>query len=125
MLPNRKRILLVDDDPLILKVLSDAFTESYSVVTAASGEEAVKILEGGRSFDLIVTDLIMGAMSGYDLAGYVKSRNLQSRYTPVIMLTSAVTSKEVARQFGCAAYVPKSELNKVVSMTKILLAGHS
>lgn len=122
---SSKKILLVDDDPLILRILSDALSSSFMVTTASSGEAAVSTLESGTSFDLIITDLVMGVMSGYDLAGYVKSRNLQSRYTPVIMLTSAPTSKEMARQYGCAAYIPKAEINKVVAMTKILLAGHS
>jgi CheY-like chemotaxis protein len=120
-----RKILLVDDNPLILTVLSEAFSNDYLVVTAGSGEEAMAILEdsapASSNFDLIITDLNMHEMSGYELAKYVKTRNRHNKFTPVIMLTSADITKEEARQYGCAAYVPKADLQKVVSITHILL----
>lgn len=120
-----KRILLVDDNPLILTSLAEAFANDYHVVTAASGEEAISILEvtppGLPPFDLIITDLNMPGKNGYDLAGYVRERNTRNRFTPVIMLTSAEVTKEEARKYGCAACISKADMKKVVAMTHILL----
>ncbi len=123
-----RRILLVDDNPLILTILADAFGADYLVTKAASGEEAISLLEttahpehAGGHFDLIITDLNMPGVSGYDLASYVKTQNRHHKFTPVIMLTSAEITKEEARRHGCAAFLPKSDLQKVVSMTHILL----
>ena len=128
-----RKVLIVDDNPLIRAILADALKTDYQVVTAASGEEAVTILEGldsgtsahGSAFGLIVTDLHMPGMSGYDLAGFVKNLNHTHRFTPVILLTSAEVTKEESRKFGCAACLPKSDIPKVVAMTRILLPSAS
>jgi DNA-binding response OmpR family regulator len=57
-------ILLVDDDPLILKTIGHALkTEGYAVFTAISGEAAMEYFET-TGFDLIITDLVMGSVNG-------------------------------------------------------------
>lgn len=122
-----RRILLVDDNPLILTILSDAFANDYLTVTAGSGEEAISLLEvatdehANPRFDLIITDLHMHKVSGYDLASYVKNQNRQHKFTPVIILTATDATKDEARKYGCAACLSKTDLRKVVSMTHILL----
>jgi len=124
-----RRILIVDDNPLILAMLTDAFAGDYQVVTADSGEEAMQILkelpaahkEPGENFDLIITDLNMPGISGYDLARIVKTRNMRNRFTPVILLTSAEVTKEEARKYGCAACLSKSDMQRVIATTHILL----
>jgi putative two-component system response regulator len=127
-----KRVLLVDDSPMVLAMLSDALSGSYDVVTASSGEEAVRILEGGsmeecgtemNHFNVIVTDLRMPGMSGLDVAGHVKKMNRSTRFTPVLLLTGEEITKEEARAHGCASYVSKENSGRVVSMINVLLGG--
>ena len=126
----KKRILIVDDSPVVLAQLSDDFAEDYDVITAESGEEAVEILEdpirGGvcfsNQFDLIITDLLMPGMSGFDLANYVRKRNKANKFTPVILLTTEKISKEVARKHGCAAYFSKADKKRLIAMATILLS---
>ena len=125
-----KRILIVDDSPVVLAQLSDDFAEDYDVITAESGEEAVEILEdpirGGvcfsNQFDLIITDLLMPGMSGFDLADYVRKRNKANKFTPVILLTTEKISKEEARKHGCAAYFSKADKKRLIAMATILLS---
>jgi CheY-like chemotaxis protein len=127
--PEKKRILVVDDDPIFIKLLSSLLADEFSVQTASSGEEAIDILKasGGDSSqqampcDLIITDLVMPGLSGFDVAEYVRGQNKEYKYTPVIVLTGVDTTTDEARKHGCAAYVPKSNLNKVKSMARILL----
>ena len=127
---NKKRILIVDDSPVVLAQLSDDFSEDYDVVTADSGEEAVEILEdpvrGGvcfsNQFDLIITDLMMPGMSGFDLAEYVRKRNKVDKFTPLILLTTEKISKDEARKYGCAAYFSKTDKQRLFSMAIILLS---
>ncbi len=127
---NKKRILIVDDSPVVLAQLSDDFSEDYDVVTADSGEEAVEILEdpvrGGvcfsNQFDLIITDLMMPGMSGFDLAQYVRKRNKVDKFTPLILLTTEKISKDEARKYGCAAYFSKTDKQRLISMAIILLS---
>ncbi len=89
----KKRILIVDDSPFVFAQLSDDFAKNYDFVTAESGEDAVEILEDpvrgdvcfSNQFDLIITDLMMPRMSGFDLADYVRKRNRANKFTPVIL----------------------------------------
>ena len=57
-------ILLVDDDPLILKAIKPALQqEGYQVTTAENGESAIELLES-KHFDILMTDLVMDAIDG-------------------------------------------------------------
>jgi CheY-like chemotaxis protein len=126
----KKRVLVVDDSPFFIKVLSDLLAEDFVVETADSGEAALVLLKsseakGSSSFDLVITDLEMPGLSGYDVAQFVKGKNRQNKFLPVVMLTEKEITKEEAREYGCAIYIPKSNLKKVVSMAKILFAASS
>jgi two-component system chemotaxis sensor kinase CheA len=125
----KKRVLVVDDSPFFLKVLSDLLAEDFAVETADSGEAALVLLKAseakGSSFDLVITDLEMPGLSGYDVAQFVKGKNRQNKFLPVVMLTEKEITKEEARKYGCATYIAKSNLKKVVSMAKILFAANA
>ena len=124
-----KRILIVDDSPLVLSQLSDDLSNEFNIVTAESGEEAITILDDpmrdgicfSNIFDMIITDLKMPGISGFELAAYVKQKNKVNRYTPVIMLTSESITKEEARQHGCVAYISKADKQRLLSLVRILL----
>jgi CheY-like chemotaxis protein len=125
-----KRVLIVDDSPVVLAQLVDDFSTEFEVVTAASAEEAVEILGDpvrddvcfSNEFDLVITDLLMPGMSGFDLADYVRHHNKANRFTPLILLTTAKISKEEARSHGCIAYFSKADKKRLLSMTRILLS---
>ncbi|MCL6635001.1 MAG: response regulator transcription factor [Peptococcaceae bacterium] len=88
------RILTVDDDPKILKVLQHALSrEGFEVISAASGEEA---LEKARRFhpDLVVLDLMMPGMDGFETYQRLKAQ----REVPVIILSAR--TDEVDRVAG-------------------------
>jgi signal transduction histidine kinase/ActR/RegA family two-component response regulator len=78
------RILLVDDDPRLLTVLSDTL-ESYghAVTVAAKGEEAVEVFDPSLH-DVVITDLGMPRMNGWEVAEHIKAK---SPDTPVFLLT--------------------------------------
>ena len=120
-----KKIVLVDDSPFFISALQDLLSDhEFLVSTASSGEEAINQLlaaENSDPFDLLITDLVMPGMSGYELAEFMREKNKKSKFTPVIMMTEQDITKEDAREHGCAAYVPKNNLKKVLSMARILL----
>jgi len=126
-----RRILIVDDSPVVLAQLSDEFSGEFAVVTAESGESAVEILEDpmrdgvcfSNIFDLIITDLNMPGMNGFELSAYVRKRNRVNKFTPVIMLTSEKITKEEARAHGCAAYISKADKQRLISMVRIILTN--
>ena len=82
---ERKSILLVDDEPVILKSFSKELVNDFDfdVTIAASGEEGITLIED-RDFDLVVTDLIMPGLDGFQVLKAAKHKNLQ---TMVIILT--------------------------------------
>ena len=81
---NNKRILVVDDDKAIRDILSDVLTfMGFTVAVASSGNEGLDLFLKDP-FDLVVTDLIMPGMDGWDLAFHVKSR---APSTPVVLIT--------------------------------------
>ena len=62
-------ILLVEDEDIVRTLVRSLLVkQGYAVVEAASPLEALVICEGGRSFDLLVTDVVMPGMNGHELA---------------------------------------------------------
>jgi DNA-binding response OmpR family regulator len=79
------RLLVVEDDPSILRGLADNLKfESYDVLTAADGESAYRLIHE-RKPDLVVLDLMLPNMSGYDVCRKVRSEGVT---TPIVMLTA-------------------------------------
>lgn len=125
----KKKILLIDDSPFFLKALSDLLSEEFLVETADSGKKAIDLLEASdcdtpgctEPYDLVITDLMMPGLSGYDVAEFVKGKNRKNKFTPVIMVSGADITKEETRKHGCTMHIPKTNLQKVVSMARILL----
>lgn len=84
-----KKILIVDDEPAVLFALSEALSDrrrGVKVATAANGNEAVTILESEK-VDLVVTDLRMPEMDGFELMAWLRRSFPQ---LPVIVMTAYV-----------------------------------
>jgi CheY-like chemotaxis protein len=86
---RRLRILLVDDDPVLIKSLQDTLEEDGHVITATPGGQAgidafAAALKSDNPFDIVITDLGMPHVDGRKVASSVKER---SAATPVILLT--------------------------------------
>lgn len=81
------KLLLVEDDPLLQRVLASALREeSYAVDTASDGEEALyKVLEG--NYDLVLLDVMLPRLDGWEVLRRLRSANR----TPVLMLTARDT----------------------------------
>ena len=96
---ERGRILVVDDEPINCKILvSQLSMENYLVETAASGSEALEKLRGGEEFDLIILDVMMPGMSGFETC-----RSIRSKYSllelPVLMLTIRNRIEDILQAF--------------------------
>ncbi len=106
---NRKQqILLVDDDPDILLLLSIQLKQAgYAVVTATDGTSALALFKS-QPFDLILTDAMMPDMSGQDLVAGVRAIE-QDGHLPVIMLSAiqAQVMKPIAASAGVDLYISK------------------
>ncbi|WP_375533018.1 hybrid sensor histidine kinase/response regulator [Paenibacillus terreus] len=105
---RRPRILVVDDDPVNLGILDDMLTlERYEVTSVLSGKEALVKLHQGE-WDLVVSDVMMPHMSGYELTKRIRSQFSISEL-PIILLTARNRPEDVQAAFGAGAndYVTK------------------
>jgi len=87
--PSRARILVVDDDPLLIRALCETLeSDGHEVITAYGGQEGIEAFRAaqgrGKSFAVVITDLGMPRVDGRKVASFVKS---VSQFTPVILLT--------------------------------------
>ncbi len=106
------KILAVDDDPVILELLTHfvATSGSHRIVTAASGSEALEIIErvGLRQFDCFLFDIQMPGMDGIELIRAVRELP-RCAETPILMLTAMSEKRYVDAAFAAGAidYVTK------------------
>lgn len=106
------RICLIDDDPDHVLIISRAIRElgEESTVHAASdGDEAMEWLRSSESLpDLILLDINMPGMSGFDVLEAVKA-DQRLKTVPVVMLTSSDASSDIARAYelGASGYISK------------------
>lgn len=94
---NKKQILIVDDDLIILKLLNFILAEEYNVVSKNNGIDAFNWLEEGNFPDLIISDLLMPYLDG---SSFVKNLKISGYYhdTPVIVLSGLENIDEVVGQ---------------------------
>jgi two-component system alkaline phosphatase synthesis response regulator PhoP len=100
------RILLVEDEPGLLLTLSDRLTsEGYRVETAQDGAAAL-VRASSEPFDVIVLDVMLPRMNGFDVCRELRQRGVQ---TPIIMLTARgqVVDRVVGLKLGADDYVTK------------------
>jgi DNA-binding response OmpR family regulator len=102
-------ILLVDDEPYILRILSFKLRrEGFQTHEAQSAEEAERLLSE-RQIDLILLDVGLATpTNGFDLADKLRARG-STRDIPIIMLTARGFSQDVrrGREIGAAGYITK------------------
>lgn len=108
LIGDRPRILMVDDDPVNLKVLESILSlEQYDIAAVTSGKEALALLDA-KEWDLVISDVMMPRMSGYEL-----SRTIRNRFSvtelPVLLLTARSHPEDIANGFrsGANDYVTK------------------
>ncbi len=111
MSERKLRVLLVDDEPSIIKTVGKRLElEGFEVLVATDGEEALAKAQTGHP-DAIVLDLMLPKLSGFDVCAKLK-QDQQSTDIPIITIFSGKASPEDAtrcRQLGAAAYVPKGK----------------
>ena len=117
---KKKHILVIDDEPTWLKSTARVLRgEGYRVKEANSGAEALTMLAKFRP-DLIVSDLRMPDMNGFDILDRIRKLP-QISETPVVFFSAIddFHAKKVARELGAAACLPKPyDQRDVVSVLK-------
>jgi two-component system chemotaxis sensor kinase CheA len=104
-----KRVLLVDDSPFFRNLLTPLLSVAgYEVTTVESADRALTLCEAGEDFDVIISDIEMPGMNGFEFATAVKSAG-RWQNTPLVALSSHATPKDLdrGRAAGFSDYVAK------------------
>jgi len=107
-LPERPSILIVDDTPANLALLSDILRSDYRTKAAVSGEKALQLAFSGTPPDLILLDIMMPGMNGYLVCQRLKA-NPATHNVPVIFVTALGEIEDEARglEVGAVDYITK------------------
>ena len=105
---RRQTVLIVDDMPENISILGELLKDDYTIRVATSGEKALKIARSETPPDLILLDIVMPGMDGYEVCTRLKTE-ISTKDIPVIFITSKDTETDEIRGFkaGAVDYVTK------------------
>lgn len=94
---RKKKILLVDDDESICETLKELLTSEYDCIMAHNGVEGLSYLEKNPGeVDLIITDLMMPSMDGFELISCIQSNNV-NKNIPILVETAMEQTDDISR----------------------------
>lgn len=102
MLRGKPRLLIVDDTPTNIELLAAALTPDYQIKFATRGEKALELANLPDKPDLILLDVMMPGMDGYEVCRRLKE-NAATRGIPVIFITARGETADQTRGFNCGA----------------------
>ena len=105
---KQQRIVVADDDPIVIKFLTAIFQdEGFEVRTADDGEKALKVISEGRP-DLVILDLVMPYHDGFEICQKIRSTPATAK-VPVIILSMKEREQDALRAFevGADDYIRK------------------
>ena len=122
---KKKRILAVDDDSTALGALRQILAQKgYDVTTAGNGQDALKVMAGTEPFDLVILDVAMPGLSGYDVCRKIR-QDPRTQDVPVIFLTAKGLLMDMAEgeDAGSDLYLIKPVLaTKLLNMVGMFLS---
>lgn len=108
MPPATKRVLICDDDPVILRLLQvNLELEGYDVLLAHHGEQAIEVANEQKP-DLVILDIMMPRLDGYQTCERLKA-NEETKGIPVVFLSAKAQQADIekGKEFGVADYLTK------------------
>jgi signal transduction histidine kinase len=105
---DKARILVVDDTPANLEILGDLLKPEYHVHLALNGLDALKLASSDTAPDLLLLDIMMPGLDGYQVCEALKARE-ETRHIPIIFVTAVtdIESEEKGLSLGAVDYITK------------------
>jgi CheY-like chemotaxis protein len=105
---EKKKVLVVDDEAPVLVMMKGVLSDDYDVITATSGQEALSLFYKGLIPNLVLLDLVMPGMDGWN--AYTRIRSLSGFHsTPIAFFSSSTDPEDIkqAKEVGAADYIKK------------------
>lgn len=123
---EKKKILIVDDDSFLLDMYALKFSQNnFEVYTAESGVHALDKLKGGLSPDVMLMDVIMPEMNGFETLTQIEKENLCSNCLKIILSNKSEQQDiDEGKRLGVAGYIVKANstpaevISQVVNILK-------
>jgi CheY-like chemotaxis protein len=119
----RKRILVIDDEDDIREMFQRLLSESYKVLTAANGQEGLSLM-GEELPDLVIMDIAMPVMNGYQFLEKVKG-DRRTEDMPVIAISGVDTDIDRLKELGADEFLSKPFSSTVLLDTMQRLLARS
>jgi response regulator RpfG family c-di-GMP phosphodiesterase len=105
---DKKTILVIDDTPSNLVLLNNLLCQDYRVKVANSGSRGIKLALADDAPDLILLDVIMPELNGFEVCDVLK-KNRKAQHIPIIFLTTLYLEEEVqrGRELGAEDFISK------------------
>lgn len=115
MTPSKPKVLIVDDSSETLQILMDILKRDYAVIVATNGKKALQLATKVPIPDLILLDVVMPEMDGYEVCRQLKA-NPKTDMIPVIFLTALEDGGDETRGFelGAIDYITKPVSHSVI-----------
>src|SRR5882672_3179742 len=117
-------ILIIEDDPTILRVVKDnCATRGHRVLTARNGEAGLDAALNARP-DLILLDIMLPKMNGYEICRAIRAEKLE---TPILMLTAKGQEEDIVRglELGADDYITKPfSMRELMARVQAFLRRH-
>ncbi|MBL8837985.1 MAG: chemotaxis protein CheW [Alphaproteobacteria bacterium] len=122
---GNRRVLLIDDSAFFRNLLSPLLqVAGYEVTTAESANQALGLCEAGKDFDVIVSDIEMPGMNGFEFAETVR-KSSRWQDTPIVAMSSHTSAKDMdrGRTAGFADYIPKFDRDALLQTLSQTIAS--
>jgi DNA-binding response OmpR family regulator len=119
-----KKLLIIEDDVVLQKALSEYLsTEGFDIESAEDGETGVNMALAGKH-DLILLDIVLPKKDGYEVLQEVRA-DANAKHTPIVLLTNlgSISDVEKALELGATTYLVKADykLEEVTAKIKEIL----
>lgn len=112
---GKQTVLIVDDEPVNIRILLELLSPDYQIRVAVDGETALEIVESPNPPDLVLLDVMIPGMDGYEVCRRIKS-NPRTENIPVLFITAKTGEEDESRGFemGAVDYIAKPFIPAVV-----------
>jgi len=120
---TKYKVLVVDDLPENIRVLADALKSEYEVSVAPSGARALEIIDSDEKPDIVLLDVMMPGMDGYEVCKQIRE-DQSNQFVPVVFVSAADTLEEKLKGYeaGASDYVVKPfSVDEILNKVKLLI----